>query len=155
LWLSRSWTTRPRRDGEREDAYTFVDRETFEAHRDRGGFLEWAEFLGHLYGTPIPQPPSGKDIVLEIELQGALQVKSKYPDAVLVLLLAPSVEVQAQRLRARGEDEAEVARRLAKGREEERLGREIAAAVVVNDEVNRAVSEIAGILDRYRKGADV
>jgi guanylate kinase len=150
LWLSKSWTTREPRPGESEDAYTFVDRRTFEDHRDVGGFLEWAEFLGNLYGTPVPHPPPSRDIVLEIDLQGALQVHEKYPDALIVLLLPPSLEVQAQRLRKRGDDDDEVARRLAKGAEEERLGRELTPYVVVNDDLTRAVSDIAGILSRYR-----
>jgi guanylate kinase len=150
LWLSKSWTTRERRPGESEDAYTFVDRRTFEDHRDAGGFLEWAEFLGNLYGTPMPHPPPLKDIVLEIDLQGAVQVHEKYPDALIVLLLPPSLEVQAQRLRKRGDDDDEVARRVAKGAEEERLGRELTPYVVVNDDLTRAVSDIAGILARYR-----
>ena len=89
LWLSRSWTTRARRRGEAPDAYTFVDRKTFEEHRAAGGFLESAEFLGHLYGTPIPDPPASKDVLLEIDLQGAQQVKALHPDALVVLLLPP------------------------------------------------------------------
>jgi guanylate kinase len=150
LWLSKSWTTREPRLGESEDAYTFVDRRTFEDHRDSGGFLEWAEFLGNLYGTPMPDPPPSKDIVLEIDVQGAFQVREKYPDALIVLLLPPSTEVQAQRLRKRGDDDEEVARRIAKGTEEERLGRELTPYVVINDDLARAVSDIAGILSRYR-----
>jgi guanylate kinase len=150
LWLSRSWTTRPRRPSESSDAYTFVDRDRFQERIDAGGFLEWAEFLGHLYGTPLPDAPPGQDVVLEIDLQGARQVKERDPDALVVLLVPPSPEVQRQRLRRRGDDAAEVDRRIAKGAEEMRLGRELTPFVVVNDEVDRAVSEVAGILDTHR-----
>ncbi len=115
-----------------------------------GGFLEWAEFLGHLYGTPLPDAPPGQDVVLEIDLQGARQVKERHPDALVVLLVPPSPEIQRQRLRQRGDDAAEVDRRIAMGAEEVRLGRELTPFVVVNDDVDRAVSEVAGILDLHR-----
>jgi guanylate kinase len=150
LWLSRSWTTRPRREGEAEDAYTFVDRERFEAAVAENRFLEWAEFLGNLYGTPLPEPPSGADVVLEIDLQGAEQVRRRAPTAVIVLLVPPSPEVQAQRLRGRGDDEAAVARRIAKGEEEMRVGRTLTPYVVVNDHLDSAVAEVVGILDSHR-----
>ena len=74
LWLSRSWTTREQRTGEAPDAYKFVTREQFENHIAEGGFLEWTDFLGNLYGTPTPSAPEGKDTVLEIEVDGAQQV---------------------------------------------------------------------------------
>ena len=151
--MSRSWTTRRRRPGEDPEAYTFVDRATFDERVAAGGFLEWAEFLGHRYGTPWPNPPSGRDVLLEIDLQGARQVLDQDPHAVVVLLLPPSADIQAERLRRRGDDEAEVARRLAKGAEEERLGRRLTSLVVVNDDVDRAVAEVAGILDLHRKTA--
>ena len=151
LWLSRSWTTRTRRPTERADAYHFVDRKTFEAHAAAGGFLEWAEFLGHLYGTPLPDPPAGRDVVLEIDLQGARQVRARHPDALVVLLVPPSPEVQAERLRHRGDTEDEVATRLALGTEEERVGRELTPYVVVNDDLGRAVGEVAGILADHRR----
>lgn len=150
LWLSRSWTTRPRRPGEPDDAYVFVDRATFEARIAEQGFFEWAEFLGNLYGTPIPDPPPGCDVLLEIDLQGARQVREKQKDAALILLTVPSPEVQATRLRSRGDDEEHVQRRLAEGAEEEGQGRLIADAVVVNDDLVRATAEVAGIVDRYR-----
>ncbi|HXA33074.1 MAG TPA: hypothetical protein VNV87_12505 [Acidimicrobiales bacterium] len=153
LWLSRSWTTRARRPGEADDAYVFVDRPTFEARVAEGGFFEWAEFLGNLYGTPVPDPPAGSDVLLEIDLQGARQVREKQEDAVLILLTVPSAEVQMTRLRARGDDEAHVQRRLAAGSEEERQGRLIADAEVVNDDLVQATAEVAGIVDRYRSAA--
>jgi len=153
LWLSRSWTTRPRRPGERDDAYVFVDRAAFEEHIAAGGFFEWAEFLGNLYGTPVPDPPPGRDVLLEIDLQGAQQVRRLRPDAALILLLPPSTEAQEERLRARGDDEGHIAKRLRAGRAEEREGRAIADAVVVNRDIPQATAEVAGIVGRYRSDA--
>ncbi len=150
LWLSRSWTTRPRRPGEPEDAYVFVDRSAFEARRDAGGFFEWAEYLGNLYGTPTADPVPGRDVLLEIDLQGARQVRALRPDATLVLLLPPSVDVQVERLRSRGDSETHIDRRLSEGAEEERSGREIADHVVVNRTVDQATTEVAGIVDSCR-----
>ena len=152
LWLSRSWTTRARRPGEPADAYTFVDRDRFEAHARAGGFLEWAELpaTSELYGTPWPDAPPGADVVLEIDVQGAAQVLERHPEAVVVLVVAPSPEEQEARMRGRGDDEAHIAGRLALGRREEDEGRRLAAHVVVNDDVDRAVAELAGILRAHR-----
>ncbi len=150
LWLSRSWTTRPRRPEEPLEAYEFVDRAIFERRVEEGGFFEWAEFLGHLYGTPQPEPPPGKDVLLEIDLQGARQVRAQRPDATLILLLPPSSEAQADRMRARGDDEARIAARLEVGRQEERAGRELADAVVVNSDLSQATAEVAGIVGSRR-----
>ncbi len=154
LRLSRSWTTRPRRPGEEEDAYTFVDGPTFEAQLARGGFLEFDEFLGNLYGTPVPDTldDPDHDLLLEINVQGAEQVRRQQPDALVVLLVPPSREVQEGRLRARGDDDAHVAQRLAIAEAEEVKGRALADAVVVNDDLDRAVAEVAGILASRRSG---
>ena len=124
LWLSRSWTTRSPRPGERErEAYVFVDRRTFEEAIGEGRFLEWAEFLDQLMGTPIPDPPAGSDVLLEIDIQGAEQVLARRPDATVILLLPPSAEIQAQRLAARGDDDEHIARRVELGRSEVVRGR--------------------------------
>lgn len=119
---------------------------------DRGGFLEHAAVVdGHLYGTPVPDPPPGKDVVLEIDVQGAEQVLAKDPDALVILVLAPSREAHEARLRGRGDDEAHVQRRLQMAEQEERVGRELAHHVVVNDDLERAVDEVTAILESRRQ----
>jgi guanylate kinase len=153
LWESRSWTTRDRRPGEAAEAYVFVDRPTFERHIRDDGFLEWAEYVGNLYGTPLPTPPEGKDVVLVIEVQGAAQVLDRVPDAIMILVVPPSAEVQAARMRARGDDDDHVSRRLAVAAEEEAAGRRLAQHVVVNDQLDAAVSEVAGILAGHRRSS--
>lgn len=122
----------------------------FRAHVRAGGFLEWADYLGNLYGTPVPDPPAGSDVLLEIDLQGAEQVLAGSPDAVVVLLLPPSEEVQRARLVARGDSEEHVRRRIEKGREEVERGRAIASHVVVNGELEQALKELAGIVAETR-----
>ena len=115
-----------------------------------GGFLEWAEYVGNLYGTPLPDPPPGCDVILVIEVQGARQVLERVPSAVMVLVVPPSREVQEKRLRHRGDTDEHVQKRLRVADEEERVGRELAHHVVVNDDLDRAVGEVAGILGTYR-----
>ena len=155
LVVSRSWTTRPRRPGEPADAYVFVDRGDFEAVRDAGGFLEWNEFTGngHLYGTPLPDPEPGTDLVLEIDVNGAAWVRHRIPDALVILLVPPSRAVQEARLRQRGDDDEHVAARVAIADDEEARGRALADAVVVNDDLGRAVAEVEAILALRRRGS--
>lgn len=153
LWLSRSWTTRARRDHESADAYVFTSPEEFEAHIERGGFLEWTEFLGNYYGTPRPDridDVESPDIVLEIELDGAQQVKQQYPSAVLIFVVPPSREEQERRLRGRGDPGDKVQARLRKAEIEEPIGRAAADHVVINDELGRTVGEMMDIIKRER-----
>ncbi|MFP5489421.1 MAG: guanylate kinase [Acidimicrobiia bacterium] len=154
LWLSRSWTTRDRRPGERADAYVFTSSEAFEDRITQGGFLEWTEFLGNYYGTPRPDrldDPDAPDIVLEIELDGAQQVKQQYPEAVLIFVLPPSREEQERRLRGRGDPGDKVQARLRKAEIEERIGRDEADYLVVNDDLERTIDEMLDIIDRERR----
>jgi guanylate kinase len=153
LWLSRSWTTRARRPGEPADAYTFVDRATFEKRIDAGGFLEHAEFLGHLYGSPYPEPeavPPGSDIVLEIDVQGAEQVGAREPDVLFLFLTAPSLEEQEARLRGRGDPADKVTERLAVTRDEMAAAEKLGARFVVNDDLESTVDELLAIIEAHR-----
>jgi len=153
LLLSRSWTTRQRRPGEREDAYVYVTRNDFEAHRDRGGFLEWTEFLGNYYGSPVPDGTTDRDIVLEIEVDGAQQVKAVHPEATLIFVLPPSRDEQRRRLIGRGDPDDKVQQRLRKAEEEEPIGRALADEVVVNDDLDQTVGEMMEIIAARRKAA--
>ena len=152
LWLSRSWTTREQRPGEPADAYVFTTPERFEEHITAGGFLEWTEFLGNYYGTPVPDSSEvgDRDVVLEIELDGARQVKEHFPEAVLIFVLPPSREEQERRLRGRGDPNDKVFARLRKAEIEEPLGRAIADHVVVNDELERTVAEMLRLIEQER-----
>lgn len=151
LWLSRSWTTRPRRTNEDGTEYHFVDRATFEEAITEHRFLEWAEFHGNLYGTPLATPPEGDDVLLEIEVQGAEQVRRTNHDAVVFLILPPSMDQLEERLRGRGDPDEHVARRLSGTPQELAKGRELASYVVLNDDVERAVREILSILEVLRQ----
>ena len=124
LMFSISYTTRKPRGAEVDgQSYHFVSREDFEAMLARDEFLEWAEVFGNYYGTHRgileEAQAGGKDLVLDIDVQGARQLKGKIPDAVSVFILAPSRQVLEQRLRVRGEDRVDVIeRRLREAAEE-------------------------------------
>ncbi len=150
--VSVSATTRPRRPGEVDGAdYLFLDDEAFDELVAAGGFLEWAAFAGQRYGTP--EAPvrkaleSGADVVLEIEVQGARQVRQRMPDAILVLVVPPSFDVLAQRLAARGTETPDMAAvRLAAARQE-LAEADMFDHLVVNDRVEDAVTGLERILD--------
>jgi len=154
LWLSRSWTTRSRRPGEPMEAYHFTTRELFLDHVGNGGFLEWVEFLDYLQGTPMPDPPPGHDVVFEIDVHGAAQIKERFPDALLVFVDAPSREHQEQRLRHRGDPDEKVAKRLAKADEEVDVAVGLGAVVVVNDLLETAIDEIQALIVQRRSTLD-
>lgn len=110
--LSISMTTRECRGKEIPDvSYYFVSREKFQETIDNNGFLEWAEIYDNRYGTPkapvLEKLSKGRDVILEIEMQGAMNVKKSYDDAVLIFVLPPSLKVLAERLRNRGRDSEE------------------------------------------------
>jgi guanylate kinase len=150
LWLSRSWTTRKRRPGEAPDAYTFATRDDFEARIEAGGFLEWAPFLDYLQGTPLPDPPPGQDVVLEIDVQGARQVLERHPDALLLFIDAPTRDEQRRRLEGRGDPPDRVAQRLAIAEAEAAAAAELGMRRIVNDDLERALAEVEGVIATAR-----
>ena len=150
LWLSRSWTTRTIRPSETGEEYVFVTREQFESAIADDLFLEWASFNDNLYGTPRPSLHETHDLLLEIEVQGAQQVREHDPDAVVILVLPPSDEELEARLRGRGDSDDHVARRMALSSEEIEKGRSLADFVVTNHDVAGATSEILSILESLR-----
>ncbi len=121
---SVSATTRAPRPGEVDGVnYHFISKEEFLHRIEHGDMLEYTEYCGNYYGTPLKEAEevlaSGKNLILEIEVEGARNVKARYPDAVLVMLLPPSYSVQEQRLRGRGtETEEKILERLARAKEE-------------------------------------
>ena len=145
-WLSRSWTSRERRDGEAEDAYVFVTRDEFEQKIADNGFVEYTEFLGNYYGTPVPDPPPDRILIYEIDVQGARQVAALEPDALLVFLIAPSAEEQYQRLTGRGDPPEKVAERMRKAAEEAGAAAELGANTIINDDLDRTVAELDGLI---------
>jgi guanylate kinase len=151
-----SWATRPRRAGEVDGVdYHFVTREQFEQLRDSGGFLEWFDVYGDLKGTPkqfvLDALAAGNDVMLEVDVQGALAVREQMPNALLVFVQAPSRAEQQRRLEERGsETSGSLARRLAQAEAEESLARRAFDAVVVNHEPEAAADEVAAILESRR-----
>lgn len=155
LVLSRSYTSRPARPGERDGVdYNFVSRATFQDMVRRGEFLEWADVFGNFYGTGRRETEArlaaGADLVLVIDVQGARQVRACAADTVEVFVLPPSFAALEARLRGRSKDPEEaIRRRLDTAR------REIAAVeeydyVIVNDQLERCVGELAAIVTAER-----
>lgn len=150
--FSVSWTTRQRRPAEIDGVdYVFVDRARFEEGIAAGGFLEWAEYSGYLYGTPRPAVLAhldrGEHVLLDIENDGAGQVKRAYPDAVLVFVLPPSRAELERRLRSRGDtSEADIAKRLAVADAQIAEAHQKFDHLVTNNEVAAVADEIVSIL---------
>ena len=156
VWLSVSATTRPPRPGERHgENYFFLDRQTFMDQVARGEFLEWAEFAGHAYGTPAGPIQSrlrdSQTVVLEIEVEGARQVRRHLPTAVQVFLRPPSMAALEERIRARGSDsEDAITKRIARAREELARADEF-DHVILNGDLNQAIADVDAILQSMLK----
>lgn len=159
LEMSRSYTSRPPRANERDGVdYNFVSRQDFEDRIARGDFLEYADVFGNYYGTGKAETEtrlgSGRDLVLVIDVQGARQVRERRPGTVGIFVLPPSFQVLEHRLRGRSQDpEAAIQRRLATARSEVSAVSEY-DYVVINDELDRCVTELRGIVLAERARRD-
>jgi guanylate kinase len=155
LWLSLSATTREPRPGEVDGRdYVFLDRAEFERRRAANGFLESFDVFEDLYGTPRgpveERLARGEDVILEIDVQGALAVRETFPDAVLVFIRPPSREEQRRRLQARGgDDPEEIELRLAAADAEEARAPEF-DEVIVNEDIDTATDQLQEVLRRHR-----
>lgn len=149
--LSISATTRKPRPGEIDGThYYFYDKETFETMQKKNQLLEWAEFCGNYYGTPRKyvekQMAEGKNVILEIEVQGALQIKELYPECVLVFLIPPNLEELGRRLIKRGtEDKQTINRRIHRALEEMEFILQY-DYIVINETIQKATENICAIV---------
>lgn len=151
IWLSVSATTREARSGEVEGlSYFFVSREEFEEYIDENNLLEWSEHFSNYYGTPfapvLQKIEQGIDVILEIDVIGAAQVKDRYPDAVLIFVMAPSTEALLERLNCRGSEDATKQEERIKRVETELSYKNSYNHVIVNDDLDRAIDELCAIV---------
>jgi len=161
LAVSTSATTRPCRAGEKDGVdYTFLSREAFQKRIAEKRFVEWAEVFGHCYGTPVEELEranrAGKVLLLEIDVQGGIQIKKKFPEALAILLLPPDDETLRRRLASRGTETAEdFERRIAKAQEEIRMARASKRydAEVVNDDLEAAIGDVGSRIQGWRRRA--
>ncbi len=151
LHISISATTRMPRPNEREgEHYFFLTREQFQASIQQSEFLEWAEFAGNYYGTPkqpiLDQLKAGKTVILEIELEGARQVRKTAPDALQIFILPPSMAELEDRIRGRGQDDpAAIARRLARAKIEVAAANEF-DQTVINADLDQAFQDLERLI---------
>ena len=154
--LSVSMTTREPRPGERDGVeYFFTDRAHFEETIARDGLVEYAQYWDNYYGTPRAyveeQLSAGRNVILEIEIQGALKIKKKFPESLLLFVTPPSAAELDRRLRGRGtESEEVIARRLARAAEESE-GMEAYDYIVVNDRLEECAEEIHMLVEAARR----
>ena len=151
IWLSISATTRSPRSGERDgEHYFFLDRDDFDQRVAAGGLLEWAEFAGHCYGTPR-QPvqehlDAGRPVLLEIELEGARQVRHSFPEGFQIFIKPPSFEELERRIRGRGTDsDGAIRRRLERAQVELEAEGEF-DAVLVNGDLSAGVADLERLM---------
>ena len=161
VWYTVSVTTRPKTEGEEEEgkSYEHIDKLEFFRRLDSDKYLEYAQVYGNYYATPkhpaLDQLAQGKDVLLEIDVQGAMQVRHHYPDALLIFILPPDELTLLQRLTDRGRDSAEdINKRFRAAKREIHMAKGSRAFdyMVINDSLDRAVEEIAKIIKHKRAG---
>lgn len=154
LWISVSATTRAPREGEIPGvSYVFMTKEQFEQGISEDGFLEWARYNNNYYGTPLSpikeHLAAGCSVVLEIEVQGALQVKQLFPDACLIFIEPPSIEELRRRLVLRGTDSSEAIEARIQTAEKELSCRSQYDFCLVNDDLDKATNALVSVIQNY------
>ena len=154
--LSVSMTTRAPREGEVDgESYFFVDKETFERTIAEDGLIEYASYCGNYYGTPREYVEKclqdGRDVILEIEIQGALKVKEKFPETLLLFVMPPSAAELKRRLEGRGTESPEVIRERLMRASEEAEGIENYEYLINNDDLDECVREMNDIINAARR----
>ncbi|MCF8128958.1 MAG: guanylate kinase [Deltaproteobacteria bacterium] len=151
LAYSISHTSRPPRGDEQDGVdYHFVNRNTFKEMIEKNAFLEWAQVHGHLYGTSLEavkrQMSAGSDILMDVDVQGGRNVKNRFPDAVLIFLLPPSLKILEKRLKARGTDDLVVIQKRMAQASEEIKNCSWYDYIVINDDLEKAILEAQSII---------
>jgi len=159
IQYSVSHTTRKPRQGEKEGVdYFFIDTETFLDMRQRDCWAEWADVHGHYYGTSaenLDQALSdGFDILLDIDVQGAIQILERYPQAVTIFIMAPSLDMLKQRLSKRGTEDPQTIEKRLRNAEKEIARKSMYRHVIVNDELSTAIDTFIHIVGKYRDNKD-
>jgi guanylate kinase len=155
LQYSVSYTTRKPRQGEQEGVdYYFIDQKMFEEKLSRHLWAEWARVHGHYYGTSAAflenTLSSGSDILLDIDVQGTLQILDQYPDSITIFILPPSMETLRQRLKSRGTDSARQIEQRLVNAEKEMAFKDRYRHVIINDELRQAVKDLIAVIESYR-----
>jgi guanylate kinase len=160
IQYSVSHTTRKPRQGEKDGIdYHFTDKKKFLNMRDRGCWAEWAEVHGHYYGTSAKNMEQalsdGCDILLDIDVQGTKQILERYPDAVTIFIMAPSLEILKQRLSKRGTEDLRTIEKRMRNAVKEIAGKSIYRYVIVNDDLSTAIDKFIRIVETYRNNKNL
>jgi guanylate kinase len=152
---SVSYTTRSPRKGEQDGVdYHFISKEAFKKDIETGRWSEWAEVHGNYYGTSAEfiekGLSSGRDILLDIDVQGTIQILKRHPDSVTVFVLPPSMDTLRQRLEMRGTESKTVLNRRLENAKKEMAHKNLYRHVIVNDQLLSAIEELISIIERYR-----
>lgn len=155
MLYSVSYTTRSSRKGEQNGVdYHFISKEAFKRDIEMGRWSEWAEVHGNYYGTSAEfiekGLSSGRDILLDIDVQGTIQILKRHPDSVTIFVLPPSMNTLRQRLEMRGTESKTVLRRRLENAKKEMAHKDLYRHVIVNDQLSSAVEELISIIEGYR-----
>ncbi|MFC1813542.1 guanylate kinase [Thermodesulfobacteriota bacterium] len=155
MFYSVSYTTREPRRGDRKGVdYHFISKGDFKKRIEKGTWAEWAEVHGNYYGTDTEfldrGLASGSDILLDIDVQGTRQILEKYPEAITIFIMPPSLDILRSRLEARGTDSEEVISRRLANAEKEMAQKDLYRHIITNDQLSVAIEQLISIIDQYQ-----